>query len=187
VNVKRIVGSCGSWVMWRCGGGRDVGGVMWRRGGRYEGVVVDGSGGEVLESGREVWDIFNFSRSVAVPSRIQRKLETLTEANLDHKEKGKLLRAELSEAKKEMRREARARMRKDERGYHSMERRLLVLAGVWVFDEMRRGGPSASRLEADFVRTFAARAAQKDKDFVAGMLSQVLEKRVREKQKKDAV
>jgi len=116
-----------------------------------------------------------------VVSRIQKKLDAVAKATLAHKEKGKLLKAELALAKREARREERHKQKEEERAYHSQESRLLLLAGVWLFGELRRGSGNAEALERHLVQTFAARAEEKDRAFVAEMLPVVLEKRSRKK------
>jgi hypothetical protein len=120
-------------------------------------------------------------------SRVQKNVEAAIKANLDHKEEGKLLKAELAFARREARKEERRKRKKEEKAYEEREQRLFRLAGRWLFEEFGMGNAglsgSAARLEGYFKNSLPGRVGEKDKEFVVEMLPIAIGKRAGKKSK----
>lgn len=90
--------------------------------------------------------------------------------------------------KKSIAKRTRAAQAREEKSFKKKDTRLMILAGAWLFSEFQKGhqgNESAKKLERFFVADFPKFVAEKDKQFVADTLDEVLRRRSR-KEKKDA-
>lgn len=100
------------------------------------------------------------------------------------------LREQEKEEKKSIAKRNRAAQAREEKNFRKKDTRLMILAGAWLFNEFQKGhqgNEAAKKLERYFSADFPKFVAEKDRQFVADTLGEVLKRRSRKEKKGGAV
>ena len=117
---------------------------------------------------------------------MSKKLERLAARKAAIEAQLAALREQEKKEKKSIAKRNRAALAKEERSFKKKDTRLMILAGAWLFNEFQRGhhgNESAKKLERYFCADFPKFVSEKDRQFVAETLDEVLRRRSRKEKK----